>query len=209
MIHLLGKIPDDITIACSGGSDSMAALHFLNNGKRRVRVAYFDHGTEHGMEAETFVERHCANNGIPYICGRVTSMCEPRQSQEEFWRNSRYEFFTELVGPIVMGHHLDDVAEWWMFSSLRGYSKLIPYRNGDVIRPFLATTKQELLEWVQRNNIPFIDDPSNRNTKYMRNHIRHNIMPHAFKVNPGLHSVLKKKLIEDFRHKEENNGQAQ
>ena len=123
------------------------------------------HGTEHGMEAEAFVERHCNDNGIPYVCGRVTSMREPRQSQEEFWRNSRYEFFTELVGPIVMGHHLDDVAEWWMFSSLRGHSKLIPYRNGDVIRPFLTTTKQELLEWIDRNDIPFIDDPSNQDTR--------------------------------------------
>ena len=209
MIHLLGKVPDSVTIACSGGPDSMAALHFLNNGKRKVKVAYFDHGTTHGEDAEQFVEGYCDEHNIPYVCGRIAGMRESRQSQEEFWRNSRYEFFTELVGPIITAHHLDDVAEWWLFSSLRGNSRLIPYRNGDVIRPFLSTTKDDLLRWLEKNNVPFISDPSNNDTKYMRNHIRHNIMHHAFTVNPGLHSVLKTKIIHDFRQNEENNGKTE
>jgi len=208
MIHLLGKIPDDVTVACSGGPDSMAVLHFLNNGKRCVRAAYFDHGTEHGEEAEMFVEQYCSNNSIPFICGRVTQMRDSKKSQEEFWRDARYEFFAELVGPIIMAHHLDDVAEWWVFSSLHGKSKLIPYRNNGVIRPFLLASKQELLDWVKRNDVPYMNDPSNKDEKYMRNLIRHRIMPHTLKVNPGLHTVLRKKLIKDFRASEENNGQT-
>ena len=52
MIKLLGKIPDKIYVACSGGVDSMAALSFLNNKKRDVAVAHFDHGTEHGIRAQ-------------------------------------------------------------------------------------------------------------------------------------------------------------
>jgi tRNA(Ile)-lysidine synthase TilS/MesJ len=51
MIKLLGKIPNTVTLACSGGPDSMAALDFLMRGRKRVKVAHFDHGTEHGSKA--------------------------------------------------------------------------------------------------------------------------------------------------------------
>ena len=71
MIQLLGKIPDSITVAVSGGPDSMAALDFLNNGKRRVSVLYFNHMTEHGQVAKKFVRNYCLQRGIGCLDDRI------------------------------------------------------------------------------------------------------------------------------------------
>ena len=194
MIKLLGKVPDKIYVACSGGPDSMAALSFLKNSKRDVKVAHFDHGTLHADDARTFVVDYCKKHNIEYVLGTVQRKRDPNESREEYWRNERYRFFEELGTPVVTAHHLNDVAEWWIFTSLHGEPKLTPYQNGSVIRPFLITPKRELLTWLKRRDVPFVTDPTNKNLAYMRNLIRHRIMPQCMKVNPGLTKVLKKKI---------------
>ena len=175
MIKLLGKVPNKIYLACSGGVDSMAALSFLNNKKRNVSVAHFDHGTEHGIKAQDFVKEYCAKNNIPLKVSSVSRKKMPSESREEYWRNERYAFFKSLDAPVVTAHHLNDVAEWWVFSSLHGESKLIPYKNENVIRPFLMTSKQELIGWCNHHNVPYVKDPTNQNLlfggKYFVKHI--------------------------------------
>ena len=199
MIKLLGKVPDTVYVACSGGSDSMAALAFLMNSRRKVKVAHFDHGTAHAEKAQNFVVDYCKKNNIEYVLGTVARKRKPTESREEFWRNERYDFFKTLDAPVVTAHHLGDVAEWWVFSSLHGEAKLTPYKNGSVIRPFLMATKQDLLQWCNRYKVPFVKDPSNKNLAYMRNLIRHRIMPQCLKVNPGLNKVLVKKIQEAYK----------
>lgn len=200
MIKLLGKIPDTVYVACSGGIDSMAALSFLNNGKRNVKVAHFDHGTQHASDAQDFVERYCKDNSLKLELATVSRKRNPEESREEFWRNERYNFFKSLDAPVITAHHLNDVAEWWVFSSLHGESKLIPYKNESVLRPFLLTTKQELKRWVKHRDVPHVTDPTNTNLAYMRNLIRHRIMPQCLKVNPGLEKVLVKKIKNSAEH---------
>ena len=194
MIKLLGKIPDAVYVACSGGPDSMAVLDFLNNGRRNVKVAHFDHGTQHADSARKFVVDYCKKNKIKYVLGTVERKRLNTESREEYWRNERYRFFKSLNAPVVTAHHLDDVAEWWIFSSLHGESKLMPYSNGSVIRPFLMNTKEQLLQWNRHKGVKSVNDPTNRNLAYMRNLIRHRILPQCVKVNPGLNKVLRKKL---------------
>ena len=200
MIKLLGKVPRAVYIACSGGPDSMAALSFLRNSHRDIKVAHFDHGTEHAATAQKFVIEYCKKNKIKYVLGTVTRKRLPTESREEYWRNERYDFFKSLDAPVVTAHHLDDVAEWWIFSSLHGNPKLMPYRNEEVIRPFLMTPKQELVRWCDYHNVPYVKDPTNKNLAYMRNLIRHRIMPQCLKVNPGLSKVLKKKIQDSSEH---------
>ena len=200
MIKLLGKVPDRVYVACSGGPDSMAALNFLNNGRREVMVAHFDHGTEHADDARKFVIDYCKKEKLDLQLGTISRKRLKSESREEFWRNERYHFFKELDAPVVTAHHLNDVSEWWIFTSLHGTPKLIPYRNEDVIRPFLVTPKQELVRWCSHHNVSYVKDPTNKNLAYMRNLIRHRIMPQCLKVNPGLSKVLKKKIENSAEH---------
>ena len=201
MIKLLGKIPKNITIALSGGPDSMAALSFLNNGNRSISAIYFNHGTTHAKVAEDFVTSYCKENYIPLKVGKIQNEKPPGKSQEEYWRDERIGFFNTYTsghpGPLILGHHLDDAVEWWIFSSLHGTGKLIPYENTatNVIRPFLLNRKQKLLDWLEKRDVPYIEDPSNASTDYMRNYIRHKLMPHALHVNPGMAKIITKKYL--------------
>ena len=198
MIKLLGKLPRKITVACSGGVDSMVALDFLRRN-HAVEVLHFNHGTAHGEQAEEFVLRYCRKNSIPFLVDRVRSTIPPGRSREDWWRNQRYEFFDKYTDrPVVTCHHLDDCVETWIFSSLNGTGKSIPYRRNHVVRPFLLNRKRDLALWANLKNVPHIEDDSNAETCYNRNYIRHNMMPHVLEVNPGIHKVISRKVREEY-----------
>lgn len=178
----------------------MAALDFICRGGREVRVLHFDHGTPHGTAARDFLEAHCKTYGLNLVVSGLRRERAAGESLEEFWRAERIRFFKEQSdhGPIVTAHHLDDAVEWWIFTSLHGAPRVMPIENRDtgVVRPFLATEKSELIDWCTRKGIPFVQDPSNDSRDYMRNRIRHDIVPHALCVNPGLRKVVRRKLLQ-------------
>ena len=196
MFKLLVNIPKKVNIALSGGIDSMVALDFINTSKREVTALYFNHGTTHGENSQSFIEDWCKRKGVNLKIGRISGEIPKGESKEAFWREQRYSFLEASAdAPVITAHHLDDVIETWIFSSLHGNPKLIQSSRGIFIRPFLLCEKKSIIDWAKRKNVEWIDDPSNDDTKFMRNLIRHNIVPQALMVNPGLPKVLRKKLI--------------
>ena len=200
MIRIIGKIPHRVTVACSGGVDSMAILYFLMQGRRKVDVVYFNHDTQHSKEAEKFVKKFCAKNNLILTVGRVKGN-KGKRSLEEFWRDERYVFFRSIRSNfIITCHHLDDSLETWLMSSFHGTPKLIPYkRHPSIHRPFLMTDKKTLIDYCKRNEVEWLEDPSNKNCTHSRNRVRHKIIPEILKVNPGIKKVIKKKLIEIYK----------
>lgn len=197
MFKLIGKIPNgEFGVACSGGVDSMAVLDFILKGGRKPNVLYFNHNTEHGKEAELFVKKYCEEHGLNFI-SKKTNMV-PTANKEKIWSDLRYNFFSNFNYPIIMSHHLDDCVETYIFSAFRGFLSTIPYRRGNVIRPFLLNEKKLFEEWCSDKNVPFIQDESNYDVNFSRNRIRHNIVPEALKVNPGLKTIVKKKIMESL-----------
>ena len=194
MLNVLGKLPRELGVAVSGGPDSMAILDFLNSN-HDVTAVYFDHGTDFGKKCNRFVNNFCYNKDIPLIVGVNYNCCPQGESLEEHWRNERYKFLHSFDMPIVTGHNLDDVIEWFLFSSIHGQSKIMPYSNKNVIRPFISTSKRSLEDWCERKEVPFLVDPGNADRKFMRSIIRHDIMPKARLVNPGMEKTFEK-LVE-------------
>ena len=174
----------------------MAALDFLSQN-RDVIALHFNHGTKHSKEAESIVREYCDDKDISLVVGNLKQDVPSGASREDFWRKSRYKFFEQEAGhlPVVTCHHLDDVIETWLFTSFHGEARLIPSRRGRYIRPFLETRKAVFEDWCDRKDVPYIIDPSNTDTSFMRNYIRHEIVPKVLRVNPGLPKVLRKKII--------------
>ena len=141
MIHLLGRLPiEDFFVCVSGGVDSMTLLHFLLKGKRKFTALYFDHGTDHGREARFFVQEQCEKLGVSLEIGHLWPKdYDPRKSQEENWRDCRYDFISRYSdkGTILQAHHLNDAVEPYIMTALRGKPRIIPYRNEqyNIIRP--------------------------------------------------------------------------
>jgi len=191
MLRILKKLPRELVVAVSGGPDSMAILDFLSNN-HDVTAAYFDHGTPFGEECKHFVKDFCEDRDIPFVLGINFNSQPPKKSLEEHWRDERYKFFKSFEHPVITGHNLDDVIEWFLFSSMHGEGKIIPYQNKNVIRPFISTSKRSLEDWCEHKDVPFMVDPGNTDRKFMRSIIRNDMMPHARKVNKGLDKTFKK-----------------
>jgi|TARA_B110000196_G_C21131852_1_gene658912 tRNA(Ile)-lysidine synthase len=201
MIKLQGKLPRRVYVACSGGVDSMVAVDFLKRN-HDVFVLYFNHGTTYGHEASAFVEQWCAKNNIGFLTNVTTNTRakNSRESQEEYWRDVRYDWLERCTErQIVTAHHLDDCVETWVWSSMHGTGKIIPYsRNKRVLRPFRLNRKRDLELWANLNNVPYIEDESNAELAYTRNYVRHVMMPNVLKVNPGIHKTIAKKVYNDL-----------
>lgn len=196
MIRVLGKVPHKIAVAVSGGVDSMAALDFLRRS-RDVEVLHYNHGTgHHADEATELVRDYCTTYGLFCSVGWNHDEMPSGVSSEAWWRDQRYKFFERSTTlPIITAHHLGDAVENWIFTSLHGNPFLIPHARGQYLRPFLTTEKVDLTSWCERKHVPHVSDPSNTDTKYRRNYIRHVMMPHVETINPGIKKVIKKKLL--------------
>lgn len=199
MIRIIGKIPHTITIACSGGIDSMVFTHFLLQGRKKVNLAYFNHDTQHSHKAQKFVENYANDNNLNLFIGRVKGT-KGKRSLEEFWRDERYDFLQRIGSDYTITcHHLDDCVETWLMSAFHGQCKLIPFqRNENIFRPFLMTSKKVIKEYAERKGVEWCEDPSNQKTNFMRNHVRHKVMPQVLVVNPGIRNTIRKKLIETY-----------
>jgi len=200
MIHITGKIPRQVAVAVSGGIDSMASLDFLRRA-HDVVVLHYNHGTPYAPKAEALVREYCEKHSLDLIVGTCQKEMPAGVSHEAWWRDQRYEFFkwaTEL--PIITAHHLDDQVENYLFTALNGKTYLIPHKRDQFIRPFLTTEKLDFSLWCSRKRVPTITDPSNDDTKYRRNYIRHILMPHALNINPGLKKVVKKLVLESTKN---------
>lgn len=191
MLKLLFPLPDQLIVALSGGVDSVAVTDFLSR-KHDVACAFFHHGTKNSEQAFAFVSKFCSERSLPLFIGVISKERSKDHSMEEHWRNERYRFLESLNSSVVTAHNLDDCVETYLYGSLHGQPKVIPHVRNNIVRPFLTTPKREFVSWCERKSIAWCEDTSNQDTKYMRNYIRHEVMPRALVVNPGLSTVVKK-----------------
>ena len=198
MIKLLYKLPRKVTVAFSGGVDSVAIVDFLEKN-HDVSCAFFHHNTSNSERALQFVDKFCDDRDIPLFVGYLTLDKPKHKSTEEHWRDERYRFLNKF-DDVVTGHHLNDCIETYLWSAMHGDPKVIPYRRKNVIRPFLLNPKQEFIDWCLRKDLEWCEDLSNEDDKYMRNYIRKHIVPHAYHVNPGIEKVVKRMILDAGQH---------
>lgn len=198
MIRIIGDIPSKITIAVSGGADSMAVLDFLRKGKREISVVHIDHGTPFGGDARRVVEKYCLEHTLSLKIHSIEAESPRGISIEEFWRNERYKVFSKCENEVITAHHANDSLEWWFMTAAHGTPRIIPYRNKNVIRPFLSTTHEDFVSWCKRKEVPYLEDPGNKDISYTRSLVRAKIVPLMQKVNPGLIKMIRKKIEKEI-----------
>lgn len=193
-----------ILCAVSGGADSMCLLHFLNElgGKRgfSVLAAHFNHhlrGAESDRDA-AFVSSWCGENGIPCISGGGNVGAEALRRGagiEETARSLRYAFLEKTARErgaerIATAHNADDNAETLLLHLTRGSGLQgltgIPPRRGNIVRPLLTTTREEIEAYNRAHGIPHVEDSTNSDTAFARNKLRREVMPVLRGLNPRL-----------------------
>jgi len=198
VITIQGKIPRNVYVAFSGGVDSMAAVDFLSRN-HNVSLAHFHHDNKMADEELDFADSVARKYGLPILVRYGDSNTPTGKSLEEHWRDQRYEFFHSINAPVITCHHLDDCVETYIWRMLNGTKETIPYSNQNVIRPFRLTKKSEFEYWCKKNELDYYVDETNFDADFgVRNYIRNVLLPNALKVNPGLHKVVRKMMINDI-----------
>ena len=201
---------DKILVGVSGGADSIALLHILNRfslkKKFNLVVAHINHMARGGdsFEDAKFVKDTAEYLGLPFFLQEVDVGKERirlKKSFQETARSIRYKFFEEILkivggNKIAVAHSADDQVETILMNFVRGSGLKglagIPRVRGNIIRPFLGFYRKELEEYLEKNKISFRDDLSNNNKKYLRNRVRHELIPYLKLYNPNIKKSLEK-----------------
>ncbi len=200
---------DRVIVAVSGGADSVCLLDILYQLRGRfgvdLVVAHFDHGLRPGEDkSETeFVVSLARNLDLPFKTGRAGALLyKETSSLEERAREARYQFLEEVranIGAkkIALGHNLMDQAETVLMRLLRGsgpsgLAGIPPARNEKVIRPLIELGREEIEGYLEERGLRYISDPSNLDTRFFRNKIRLELLPHLKKYQPRIVEILGK-----------------
>lgn len=196
---------DHVTCAVSGGADSVALLFGMYLLREKLGItlsaAHFNHRLrgEESDRDEQFVRDFCSRYDIPLSVGSA-QVAAGKKGLEAAAREARYAFFATLPGKIATAHTADDNAETVLMhlvrgTGLRGLGGISPV-NGNIIRPMLTVTRQEVLAFLEEYCLSHVEDSSNKTDDFLRNRLRHRVMPFLKEENPRLAENLSQMAME-------------
>ena len=218
------KENETVITATSGGPDSMALLSLLIKLSKTKKITIICAHVNHNLRKESqeeaiMVEKYANENNLIFEKMEINHY---EGNTENYARTQRYNFFEKLIKKynasyLLTAHHGDDLTETILMrmvrgSSLKGYSgfqEITDNGTYKIYRPLITKTKDELLNYVKTNNIPYAVDKTNFSEEYTRNRYRLNILPILKKENKSVHLKFLKfsetlKLYDDHINKEVN-----
>ncbi|MEC7863923.1 MAG: tRNA lysidine(34) synthetase TilS [Bacteroidota bacterium] len=213
---MINKIQQDITnkdlfskdnnllLAISGGADSVCLFFVLKELGYNIELAHcnFNLRGKESDEDEYFVKELANKYGSKYHIKSFETQKyahEQKISIQMAARTLRYKWFDELLTNnnldfVITAHHKDDNVETFFINLIRGTGINglcgIRAKNKNIIRPFLEISRQEIEHYLSQNNIKYRNDSSNSDVKYLRNKIRHQLMPLLKEMNPNIQQTI-------------------
>jgi tRNA(Ile)-lysidine synthase len=189
-----------VTVALSGGVDSVVLLHatvalakILKLGS--LNATHIHHGlSPHADEWASFCQKLCARLGVEYQ-SLMVDVHMRGVGVEAAAREARYEALEVADSDwILLAHHRDDQAETLLLNLLRGASVHgaagMREVRGRFLRPFLGVAREQLVAYARHNDLSWVADESNLDSRYSRNHLRNNVMPLLEQPFPGASATL-------------------
>lgn len=208
--HIVSRFPflaeKKLFLAVSGGLDSMVLLHLLQQLPYEIAVLHCNFQLR-GLESfgdQNFIQDYCDQNNIPLFVTQFDTEAfakDYKLSTQVAARELRYSWFYELLEEknfdyIATAHHADDNLETFIINLTRGTGldglTGIPEENDKIIRPLLPFSREEILKYAEENKIEWREDSSNASNKYLRNKIRHDLVPILKEINPNFLNAFQK-----------------
>ncbi len=195
-----------LLLATSGGIDSMVMVELFRKMPFEIAMAHCNfqlRGIE-SFEDQKFIQDYAETNEIPLFLTHFDTEAfanEYKLSIQLAARELRYHWFQEIIDSekfdyILTAHHADDNAETFFINLTRGTGieglTGIPSQNGNIIRPLLIFSREEIENFAKENNVNWREDSSNASDKYLRNKIRHHLVPILKELNPDFLSSFQK-----------------
>lgn len=197
---------DRLLVACSGGADSMALLHYLYQQQENLGIFVSAVHVNHMLRGEDaygdrrFVEEFCKERNIPVYAIDIpipSILEEERGNMQAVCRRERYAYFKQVMlnenyTKLVVAHQADDQIESVLMALIRGshdigmqgIKRRRLFANGELIRPFLSVTRADIQEYLEAYNQDYREDSSNKKDSYTRNRMRHHVVPLLRNENP-------------------------
>lgn len=199
---------DRILLALSGGVDSVVLATLLLELGYTFSAAHcnFHLRAEESNRDAGFVIKWAECNGVELFVQDFDTygyMQEKGISLEMAARELRYSWFENIMQEnqfdyLLTAHHADDSAETFFINLLRGTGiaglhGILP-KNGNIVRPLLFATRKSILDYAESRNIQFVEDSTNSETKFLRNKIRHCVIPVLKEISPDFDSIIRKNI---------------
>ena len=205
---------DAVVIALSGGADSVSLLCAMKQLSEQLGFTLSACHVNHGLRGEEsdgdmrFCEELCERLGVQLeiLNTDVKGFQQKHESLEETARRVRYDFFAKVSDgkKLATAHNSNDSAETVLLNMMRGTGLKglcgIPPVRGNIIRPLIYCSRDEVEQFLEENSISYVTDKTNLSDDYTRNKVRHLILPEMLKINPSLLdtiSRMEKNLRED------------
>jgi tRNA(Ile)-lysidine synthase len=204
--HLSQNLPflqgKKLLLAVSGGVDSMALVHLFKALNYDIAIAHCNFGlrAEESDDDTEFVATYASGSEISFFVTHFDTArfaSDNKLSVQVAARQLRYMWFNELMQEngfdyLLTAHHLDDSLETFLINFSRGTGLTgltgIPQQNGNIIRPLLPFTREEIEQYAKEQGISWREDSSNASDKYLRNKIRHQVVPLLKEINPSFYN---------------------
>jgi tRNA(Ile)-lysidine synthase len=187
-----------VLLAVSGGGDSMALLDVLAKLRQKLGfelvAAGVDHGLREGAALELELARaHAARLGVGFLT--LQAEVEAGSNLQARARDARYRILYAVQAEqeadlLATAHHANDRAETVLLRLLRGAGPrglaVLPPRHGQLIRPMIRATKADVLLHLARHKVPFAEDPSNQQRRFLRVRVRKELLPLLVDLSPGI-----------------------
>lgn len=199
---------DRVLLAVSGGIDSIVMCELFSKAGIDFAIAHcnFKLRDEESEKDSEFVTKLAKKYKVPFHTVSFNTADYAKKNKLSIQvaaRNLRYEWFEQIrskegYSRIATAHHRDDSIETFFINLIRGAGisglhGILPLQ-GNIIRPLLFTTKDEIISFAKKNKLKFREDSSNISDKYLRNKIRHSIVPVLKQLNPKFDSVLSQNI---------------
>ncbi|MEO8862778.1 MAG: tRNA lysidine(34) synthetase TilS [Candidatus Saccharimonadales bacterium] len=198
--------PGTYVVAVSGGVDSMVLLDLLRGlSDIKLIVAHFDHGIRlNSAQDRILVQARARKYNLPFVYSNGHLGPDASESAA---RDARYAFLEKVkkasgARAIITAHHQDDLIETAILNLIRGSGRsgLTSLKStNSLMRPLLGYDKKQIYEYAKNHTLRWNEDSTNIDTKYKRNHVRHNIMP-SFTPGKRAQFLIILEQLQDINH---------
>ncbi len=227
---MLAEQPCHVTVALSGGADSVALLYSLYMLKDETGIILSACHVNHNLRGEEsdrdemFCRRLCRQLDIPlYVRNvKVLDYVTKHRSVEQCARDIRYSFFSSIYGKryIATAHTASDNIETMLINMTRGTALSgvcgIPVKRNNIIRPLIGCTREEIETFCKKNCLSYVTDSTNLSDDYTRNKVRHSVIPVLKQLNPSVEAAFSRlsqlasdddEFLDRLAIKEKNNAE--
>jgi tRNA(Ile)-lysidine synthase len=198
--HQLINHGDTVVVGLSGGPDSVCLLHILHQMRRDYSLTLIAAHLDHQWRADSdkdvqWCAHLCATLDIPFVSATLSEIplsTAYNGSKEAYARAARRHFFesvaqTHHAQAIALAHHKQDQMETFFIRLMRGATITglsgMKYKDGKYIRPLLDSNKKDIEDYLYAHSLTYLTDPSNDSHDFLRNRIRHTVLPALYQTD--------------------------